>query len=311
MRRPLLGALLGILLGLAIAVVLQQEGVWPLDQLTVFLMPALLGLLCLTLLSIGRTAGSTVTLVIALIILVPMAVWGAIGLGSLNEKGQLDGGCKVIAQSAVDTTSVTDSSKLDPFKIDPKGSLKWAATSPTAFMDYDWSLYTKVGGIQVPLDSGNEKNDGGSTMNGDEVPNVEAYAKAHGVDISQLRGVFIVGGQAAGTCSGFGFVLLTTASLFETLASKIALALIILIIIILIILMFTGRQKASVGSSSVADGGSDGPDRPGPAAEIAAGALESGYATPDAEAAPPSELTEEDVDEILDAADDGDDDFDL
>jgi hypothetical protein len=148
-------------------------------------------------------------------------------------------------------------------------------------------------------------------MNGDEVPNVEAYAKAHGVDISQLRGVFIVGGEAAGTCSGFGFVLLTTASLFETLASKIALALIILIIIILIILMLTGRQKAVVGSSTVADGGSDGPDRPGPAAEIAAGALDSGYATPDAEAAPPKELTEEDVDEILDAGDDGDDDFDL
>jgi hypothetical protein len=103
-------------------VVLQQEGVWPLDQLTVFLMPALLGLLCLTLLSIGRTAGSTVTLVIALIILVPMAVWGAIGLGSLNEKGQLDGGCNVIAQSAVDTTSVTESSKLDPFEIDPKAA---------------------------------------------------------------------------------------------------------------------------------------------------------------------------------------------
>lgn len=249
MRRPLTGALLGIILGLAVAVVLQQEGIWPLDQLTVFLLPALLGLLGLLLLSMGRE-GSTVTLVIALLILLPMGVWGALGFGSINENGELNGGCEVAAQSAVDTTTVTDTSRQNPFEIDPESGLSWAAMSPFPFVDYDWSLYTEIGGFQAPLDSDHEDNEGMSEINAGDVPNVEEYAAGQGIDISQLRGVFIVGGDAADTCDGFAFVLLTTSSLFETLISKIALALIIVIIIIMIILMVRGRRSVVVESST-------------------------------------------------------------
>ncbi len=263
MRKPLTGALLGIVLGLALAVVLQQAGVWPLDQITVFLVPALLGLLGLVMLSVGRK-GSTVTLVIALLLLIPMAIWGALGLGAINEKGELNGGCEVAAQSEVDITNVIDTSRGDPFEIDPHGGLSWIARSPFPFVDYDWSLYAEIGGIQVGLDSGHEVNDGMSEINAGDVPDIEAYAAEHGVDISQLRGVFIVGGEAADTCDGFAFVLLTTSSPFETIASKIALALIVLIIIILIILMMTGKEKAVVESTTatVLDGGDTG-DMPG------------------------------------------------
>ncbi|MGH3650078.1 MAG: hypothetical protein ACRDU9_05155, partial [Acidimicrobiia bacterium] len=93
MRRPLTGTILGILIGVAVAVILARQGVWPMDQLTLFLLPALTGLLGLALLSLGRSEGSTATMVISLIILIPMAVWGAPGLGELNQNGQLNGGC--------------------------------------------------------------------------------------------------------------------------------------------------------------------------------------------------------------------------
>jgi len=247
MRKPLSGAVLGLLIGVALAVVLQRQGVWPLDQLTLFLMPALLGLLGLLLLSVGRE-GSNATLVVALLILLPMAVWGALGFAELNATGELNGGCKVTAASDIDSTTVTETSKQAPFEIDPEGGLTWGATSPTVFTDYEWEIHVALGGIPVTLDSDTEPNDDGSQVNGGEVSDIPAYAADRGVDVDLLIGVHEVGGFAA-TCDGFGFVELTSDGL-DTI-SLIALGVILLLIILLIVLMFTGRGEPVVESNTV------------------------------------------------------------
>lgn len=250
MRKPLTGAILGILIGLAVAVALARMGVWPLDQLTVFLMPAIIGLLGMLLLSIGRQAKSMTTLVITLIILIPMAVWGALGFAGINESGELNGGCQVVAESELDNTSVVDTSRSDPFEIDPDGGLDWAATSPTAFMDYDWEIYVDIGGFGYVLDSGTEPNDGGSLINGDQVDNVGEYADDRGIDVDTLVGVYEVGGFAA-SCDGFGFVRVVGEGL-DTIA-LIAMIVALVLLIILIILIFVGR-KTVVASSTILAG---------------------------------------------------------
>ena len=253
--RPLTGAILGILIGLAIAVLLQQQGVWPLDQITVFLFPAITGVVGLVITSVKRV-GAPGPMIIAFIILIPMTAWGAVGLGSINEAGQLNGGCEVQAQTSVpDTTTVTDTSRQNPFLIDPHGSLQWAATSPVVFDDYPWKIWVEIGGAQITLDSEtSQNNDGGSQINGGDVANVTAYAAGRGIDISQLRGVYKVGGDAAGTCDGFGFVKIISEPL-ETVIAKIAAALAALLTIILLLIAFTGRT----GSVEVAadDAGAD------------------------------------------------------
>ena len=283
MRKPLSGALWGIVLGLAVAVILQQQGIWPLDKLTVFLLPGAIGLIGILITSVGR-AGSTRALTVSLIITIPLAAYGATGFTTLNEVGQLNGGCGVQAQTSVpDTTFVTDTSKQDPFSIDPNGSLTWEATSPVAFMDYDWDLWVEIGGFQVPLDSGHEGNEGGSQVNGGNVPNVTQYADARGIDISQLRGVYKVGGQAADTCAGFGFVELIADPL-ETTIAKIALAVAILALIMLLIaaLRKRGGTTADAGAEPAAgampgdtdgDGDVDADDVDGP---ILSNGFESG-----------------------------------
>ena len=259
--RPVTGAILGIIIGLAVAVILQQQGVWPLDKLTVFLLPAAVGMIGIVMTSVGRS-GAPAAMTIALVITIPMAAWGATGFTTLDEIGQLNGGCTVQAQTSVpDTTFVTDTSKQDPFLIDPNGSLTWQATSPVAFMDYDWDLWVDIGGFAVGLDSGHEDNEGGSQNNVGNVPNISQYAEARGIDISQLRGVYKVGGEAADTCSGFGFVELIADPL-ETLASKIALAVAILATIILLLVALTGRRRpvavpVDPTGSDGADAGSD------------------------------------------------------
>ncbi|MGH3649531.1 MAG: hypothetical protein ACRDU9_02390 [Acidimicrobiia bacterium] len=247
MRKPLSGAILGILIGVALAIVVQRQGIWPLDQLTLFLMPAVLGLLGLLLLSIGRE-GSTATMVISLIILLPMAVWGALGFAEINATGELNGGCEVTAASDVDATTVTDTSKQDPFQVDPDGGLTWGATSPTVFTDYEWEIHVVLGGIPVAVDSDTEPNDAGSQVNGGEIGDVATYSAHRGVDIDLLIGVHEVGGFAA-TCDGFGFVELTSDGL-DTI-SLIALGVILLLIILLIVLMFTARGEQVVESTTV------------------------------------------------------------
>ena len=250
--RPLTAAILGVIIGLAVAVVLQQQGVWPLDKITVFLLPAAIGLIAIVVVHMGRK-GSPVALTIALLITVPMAAFGATGFTTLNEVGQLNGGCLAQGQTSVpDGTMVTDSSKRDPFLIDPNGSLLWSATSPVVFMDYDWNIGVDIGGFQVPLDSGHEGNEGGSLINGGDIPNITDYAAARGIDISELRGVYKVGGQAADTCDGFAFIKLISDP-FETLVSKIAAGLAVLLTIVLMTVVLSGRRRPATGPGAPDD----------------------------------------------------------
>lgn len=272
MRRPLSGALLGIVIGLAVAVILQQLGVWPLDKLTVFLLPGLVGLIGMLITSLGRE-GSIATMTIALIITVPMVAWGATGFALLNQTGEINGGCRVVAASDVDTTNVTDTSRGDPFVIDPAGGLTWMASSPTVFDDYPWEIWTSIGeNIRIPLDSEEmQDNDGGSQLNEGDVDDITQYASERGINIDEIRGVFIVGGEAADTCDGFGFVRLTSDP-FETLISQIAAGVGLLALIGLLIVALTGRgAEAAAAGSTMVDSGT-GADASSIAGGAAAGA---------------------------------------
>ena len=240
MSKPLTGAVLGILIGLATAIFLARQGIWPLDQLTVFFLPGILGLLGVLLLSMGRPSDGVFTLVVSMLILIPMLVWGAFGFGSFDEQGELNGGCLVEAESDVDATTVTDTSRSDPFAVELDGGLSWSASSPSAFQDYDWRIYADLGGIPVTIESGTEANDAGDTENEGDIEDIRAYAEARGINIDLYRGVYKVGGSAAGTCSGFGFVLIEGAG--TDAIGLTALIVAIVLLVILLVLTFTGRE---------------------------------------------------------------------
>lgn len=256
MRRPLSGALLGLVLGLAIAVILQQLSIWPLDRITVFLLPALTGLLGILLTSIGRV-GSTGTLIVALVITIPLAIWGALGLTELAETGQLNGGCTLNATSDIDSTTVTDTTRGDPFRVDPQGGLNWVATSPSVFDNYEWVIWTEIGGVKYTLASEDDQNnDAMSQDNRGDVSNVTEYGNSRDVPMDRISGALIVGGEAADTCDGFGFVSLETDP-FSTLISQIALAAAILALIALLLAIFVGRGAGAADESGfIEDDGS-------------------------------------------------------
>ncbi len=251
MRKPLTGTMFGILIGIALAVILARQGVWPLDQLTLFFIPAITGVVGLLLLSIRRPSSGTFTLVIALLILIPMLIWGALGFAVINQNGEINGGCRVFAASDVDQTDVLDTTRGDPFVIDPDGGLRWEANSPTVFQDYEWEFNVVLGGISVTIDSDSEANSAGDQDNDGEVADIRAYASGRGIDIDRFVGVYQVSGSAA-ACDGFGFVQILGEGLDMT--TLIAIIALITFLVILIVLMFVGRDLATAASAASGGG---------------------------------------------------------
>lgn len=246
-RKPLSGAIIGILVGVAVALILTRQGIWPPDQLTVFLLPALTGLLSMAILSVGRD-NSAATMVVAFLILAPMLVWGALGAGAIDQNGELEGGCTVTAGTDTDSTTVIDTSRSDPFEIDPDGGLTWQATSPEVFMDYEWEIHVVVGGIEVPIESDTEPNEDADVENGGAVPSVGALAAAREIDLDLYTGVHQVGGFAA-ACEGFGFVEVHGDGIDAV--TIIAIVVIVLLMVLLLILFFAGRKAARETSREV------------------------------------------------------------
>ncbi len=239
--KPLTGGILGVVIGICIAVVLQQQGVWPLDQLSLFLLPAVIGLLGVLLTTIGRESAPT-ALGIMLVLLLAMGVWGGLGFTNFGEHGQLNGGCTAGATTPLDTTTVVDTSRGDPFLIDPHAGLDWNGTSPTPFRNYTWEIWVDIGGFPITVADGEESNDEGKTSNSGQVANVSAQATSRGIPIDQIRGVLMVGGYAS-TCDGFGFVKLVSSGFLETLIAKAAAGLALVLLAILLLVALTGRTR--------------------------------------------------------------------
>ncbi len=247
--RPITAVILGLIAGLALAVILQQGGVWPLDKLTVFLLPGLVALIFILIARVGRKA-SPAALTLALILLIAPIAYGLTGIGEIDEKGQINGGCTVDASSNVDTTVVTDTSRSNPFVVEPDGPLSWDATSPGPITDHVWEIYVVVGGFNVVVADGADANaDMDTTSEGNE-PTVEGYVqRLTGQTGEQIRGVYEVGGfieGVGGECDGFGFVKID-GGFFSTIISWIALAILVLALIVFFLIAFTGRTRPVEG----------------------------------------------------------------
>ena len=244
--RPVTAMFMGLIVGLALAVILQQGGVWPLDKLTTFLLPGLLALIFVLLSRIRRIASMT-PLAIALILLIAPVAYGLTGIGEVGESGQLNGGCTVEAASDVDSTVVTDTSRSDPFAIEPDGGLSWIASSPGPITDHEWEIWVVVGGFELVVADGGDPNSDLDTTNEGDEPSVRGYVEDLGFRAGeQIRGVYEVGGfidGEGGSCDGFGFVNIEGGFL-GTIASWVALALGLIALGIFSLVAFTERFRA-------------------------------------------------------------------
>jgi hypothetical protein len=249
--RPWSGFFLGLVFGIALAVVLQQSGVWPLDRLLLFGSAGLFALIGILLGTAGRERVGAFNTIAPLILSVALLGFGATGLAAVNERGELNGGCAVQATSDIDSTIVTDTSRQDPFEIDPEGSLSWSATSPAPITNHLWEIYVDIGGFQVVIANNDEPepNTAENLENTGDVADLSAYVE----EVSnyagvELIGVFLVGGDIegdGGACDGFGFVRLVSEPL-TTVIVQIAAVIGALALAGLVFLTFSRTREVPV-----------------------------------------------------------------
>lgn len=148
-------------------------------------------------------------LLILAIIAIPLALVGSAALAQ-----SLDGGCTVSATSDLDSTTMLDATRADPFDIDPEGTIAWNARSPEAIMDHTWVINVDIGGFGLPVAKGGDANTDGTLESVGErsIPELIERAKAAGVPnadmLAELRGIYRVFGDITGssTCAGDAYV---------------------------------------------------------------------------------------------------------
>jgi hypothetical protein len=272
--RPWSGLFLGLVLGVAVAIVLQQAGVWPLDKLFLFGVAGLGALIGIILSGLGRTRVSAFSSVVPYLLAILLLAYGATGFADLNEHGEINGGCTVEAASDLDSTVVTDTTRSNPFDVDPNGGLSWVASSPAPIMNHLWTIYVDIGGFPITIVGNDvaEPNTDANQSNTGDVDDVSDYV----VEVSNysgvvLRGVFEAGGDIdgdGGACDGFGFVRIK-ADLLTTLIAQIAAVIGLIALIGLLALAFNRTRKAEVVAEAEDDGSVDSMS----ASEAAAGAI--------------------------------------
>ncbi len=256
--RPWSGLILGVILGVAVAVLLQQSGVWPLDRLLLYGSAGLIGLVGILLASAGRQRVGAFNSVVPLILAVALIAFGATGLGSVNQQGEINGGCTLQATSDIDGTVVTDTSRQDPFEIDPDGSLSWTATSPEPITNHFWNIWVDVGGFQVTLADNDqaELNTDLATENSGSVDDLKDYIdEATEISGIELSGILQVGGDITGdggNCDGFGFVRLVSDPL-TSLIAQIAAGVGLIALISLLVLTFRRTREAELVPEPIPD----------------------------------------------------------
>lgn len=254
--RKITVVILAAVAGLCIAVLLQQAGAYPLDRLATFGLPALVAGIALVVVvrraGFARAAAEWIAIIIILILVI-MAVTGIPALAADGEQGgptgYLNGGCTVSATSDLDVTTVSDTSRSDPFDIDPDGTVSWEATSGGAIMDHTWEIWVDVGGFPlVVADGGDDNTDGDTTNEGSEPvrPYVDDIGSAIGGDPS---GIYLVGGDIAGdggACDGQAWVRLSGSVLSNFVGQGALGLLVILLIIIVVIIVRTARRTVEL-----------------------------------------------------------------
>jgi hypothetical protein len=260
---------LGAILGISVALIVQQAGIWPLDKLALFGAAGLFSMIGIFMASAGRDRSGAFNTIVPLVLAVALLGWGATGIAEINETGEINGGCTVEATSSVDSTVVTDTSRQEPFQVDPDGSLSWVAASPAPITNHFWEIYVDLGGFPVVIASNDhaEPNFDEDTENTGDVPDISAYvAEVSDASGLELDGVFEVGGDIegdGGACDGFGFVELTAAP-FSTLISQIAAAVGLLALIGLLAMAFNRTREVEVVADQPPASEEPGDDYPSP-----------------------------------------------
>lgn len=156
--RPLLGSLLGLLLGIVVVALLWQLGVVPPDQFVLFGVPAVTIFMVTSILTqrveLVRKRFIVVTVLCGL-----MAGVAVAGIPDMIAGGSISDGCFAEGTSSLGSKTPDNTSLADPFVMTRTDSVAWTGESVDVFTDWKSSTGIDVGGFPVEIWSGSSANE--------------------------------------------------------------------------------------------------------------------------------------------------------
>ncbi|NND84423.1 MAG: hypothetical protein HKN46_04680, partial [Acidimicrobiia bacterium] len=244
--KPLTGVILGAVAGIFIVIVVQQAGAWPLDRMLTFGVMAVMAMVGFVLTK--GMQGPAVVKIISITIIIVFVGLAGVGATEAGESGFIEGDCTAKAVSDLDSIeSPADTSKSNPFDLDPQGMLAWTATSENPITDHTWQITVDVAGFPYVAANGGSPNDGESQL---EVGERDLKQDADQIEsilgTSEIGGIYEVSGYIDGTggrCEGLGFVRIGEGGWLQ---GPIALGSTAVAVVVIIIIVVVGRGIAAV-----------------------------------------------------------------
>jgi hypothetical protein len=254
--RPLLGSLLGLLLGIVVVALLWQLGVVPPDRLVLF------GVLAVTIFLVTIILTQRVVLVRKRFILVTvvcglMAGVAAAGIPSAIAGGSISDGCFAEGTSSLDSKTPDATSISDPFDMTRADSVAWIGESTGVFTDWNSSIGIDVGGFPVEIWSGSSANDDKEQSNSgveDVATRLADIEESTGVTLAGIYHVYGDLDANEGGCDMSAYVRLPGEGAFAGTLNLVLWGTLAVLVIIILIMAGVVRRSISMAAAVAASG---------------------------------------------------------
>ncbi len=271
--RPLLGSLLGLLLGIVVVALLWQLGVVPPDRVVLF------GVLAVTVFLVTTLLTQRVVLVRKRFVMVTvlcglMAGVAVAGIPDTIAGGSISDGCLAEGTSSLDSRTPDNTSLADPFDMTRTDSVAWTGESAGVFTDWKSSIGIDVGGFPVKIWSGSSANEDQKQSNSgveDLAGRLADIEESTGITLAGIYHVYGNLDATEGGCDMSAYVRIPSEGAFTgtmnlSLWGSLAVLTFIILIMAGVVRQSITRAARAAGGATVVTG-EPGPVPTAPAAE--------------------------------------------
>ncbi|WP_084102074.1 hypothetical protein [Demequina sp. NBRC 110051] len=244
--KPLIGALLGLLLGIVVSALLWILGVTPPDRLPLFgiVAVAIAVTTYLTTLAPRHATGRFATAMVL------AALCGGVALTGIPEyvgTGSLSSGCTAEATSSLepDPRGPAQTSATDPFDVTQDDTVVWSASTENELTEARPSVALMLGGFRVPLWNGQDAYSGPLDLTGEDSVDAREQIVRDAVGFP-LTGTYHFGGDLEGStggCEAYAYVRVAHDGAFVgTLAITLWVLLGVVVALIVVAATLTARS---------------------------------------------------------------------
>ena len=261
--KPLVGALLGLLLGLVTMALLTVLGILPPDRLPLFASVALAVFLTAALLT-QRMSLARGRLVSVVVISALLGGFALTGIPESMRGGSTSSACIATATSSLeaDPVSPSSTSAIDPFRITATDTIAWSMSTDASVTHADAQLSLMVGGFAIPLRNASFAEAPDLTQWHGETSvesQLEPIRDASGMRMTGTYHFAATADTDGGECEGNAYVRVEPTGTFDGLLLVLLWSLLAVVVVTILVLAISVRRSirhsdaalAMIGTSAI------------------------------------------------------------